>query len=100
MERRWIGVGGVVLAVGLIATGSVAEAFILVPTPLRTVLKENQFIYSARVGKIDPARPSAVFLVEDDLKGKFPYRRLPVNLTGDTSAKKYDHTAKLLRRLA
>src|SRR5262249_20922736 len=43
---------------------------------------------------------TAVLLVEDDLKGKFPVRRLPVNLTGDQEAKKDNHTPQLLKRLA
>jgi outer membrane protein assembly factor BamB len=100
MQQRWTWVGGVILAVGLLASGQRAEAFITRLTPLGEVLAEYKFICTARVDKVDPARPATVFLIEDDLKGKLPYRRLPVNLTGDRDAKKHNHTAQLLKRLA
>jgi outer membrane protein assembly factor BamB len=100
MQQRWIWAGGVILAVGLIATGQRAEAFITRPTPLRLILLENPYIFTTRVEKVDPNRPGAVFLVEQDLKGKFPHRRMPVNLTGDEEGQKHDHPAKLLKRIA
>jgi outer membrane protein assembly factor BamB len=100
MQQRWTWVGGVILAVGLIANGQRAEAFITRPTPLRLILLENPFIFTGRVEKVDPSRPAAVLLVEQDLKGKFPYRRMPVNLTGDEDGKELDHPAKFLKRLA
>src|SRR4051794_31108663 len=96
--QRLIRVGAVVLAVGLIAVES-AQALITLPLPLKAILAENKFICVLRVDKIDPQRPGVVFLVDEDLKGKLPYRRLPVNLTGDTDAKKLNHTAELLKRL-
>src|SRR5271166_3768002 len=97
--QRLIRGGGIVLAVGLIALGS-AQAFVTRLTPLKDVLAENKFICVLRVEKIDPKRPGVVFQVDEDLKGKFPYRRLPVNLTGDTDAQKLNHTAELLKRLS
>jgi outer membrane protein assembly factor BamB len=100
MRQRWIWAGGIALSLGLMATGPRAEAFITRLTPLSDVLAEYKFICTARVDRVDPARPATVFLVEDDLKGKLPYRRLPVNLTGDRDAQKHNHTAELLKRLA
>ncbi|HYT92341.1 MAG TPA: PQQ-binding-like beta-propeller repeat protein, partial [Gemmataceae bacterium] len=100
MRRRLIHVGGLVLAVGLFVVGPAAQALITRPIPLKGVLAENPFICIAQVEKVDPARPATVFTVEEDLKGKFPHRRLPVNLTGDKEAAKYKHTPQLLKRLA
>src|SRR5262249_53169603 len=74
--------------------------FITAKLPLRTVLKEQEFICVARVERVDPKRPAVVLVVEDDLKGKLPFRRLPVNLTGDVLAKKHKHSAQMLKRLA
>jgi outer membrane protein assembly factor BamB len=97
MRRRCLGTTAILLAL-LAATP--AHALIVRLIPLRDVLAEQQFIVVARVDSVDPNRPAAVFVVEEDLKGKFPFRRLPVNLTGDAEAKKLDHTPQLLKRLA
>src|SRR5262249_49556539 len=68
--------------------------------PLKAVLDDAQLIFTVTVDKLDPDKPSVVFLVEDDLKGKTPFRKLAVNLTGDAEAKKGKQTPQLLKRLA
>jgi outer membrane protein assembly factor BamB len=91
---------GLVLAfVFFFAAGS-AEGVIKRLTPLREVLASEQLIFTVKVEKIDPDKPSVVFLVEDDLKGKASFRKLPVNLSGDSEGQREQHTAKLLKRLA
>lgn len=69
-------------------------------TPLKEVLASEQFIAVATVEKLDPDKPSIVLVVKDDLKGKVPFRRLSVMLTGDSEAKKDKHVPQLLERLA
>lgn len=99
MRQHWIWAGGLIL-ITLVGLGGPAWGIITRLTPLRDVLAENRFIAVARVEKVDPGRPATILTVEEDLKGKLPYRRLPVNLTGDADAKKDRHTDKLLARLA
>src|SRR5262249_12393261 len=67
---------------------------------LRDVLEKSTFILVVKVETIDPDRPSVVLEVDEDLKGKAPFRRLPVNLKGDSEAAKKKDTPNLLKRLA
>jgi outer membrane protein assembly factor BamB len=84
----------------LLLSAQPALAVITRLTPLGEVLKEQQFICVAKVEKLDREGPTAVLVVSDDLKGKLPYRRLPVKLVGDSDAKELGHTPQLLKRLA
>ncbi|HJT78433.1 MAG TPA: PQQ-binding-like beta-propeller repeat protein, partial [Gemmataceae bacterium] len=56
-------------------------------------------IFTAKVDKLDPERPGAVLTVDQDLKGKAAFRRLAVNLEGDSGAQREGESAKLLKRL-
>ncbi len=69
-------------------------------TPLSEVLANEQWIFTAAVESLDRDRPAAVLVVRSDLKGKAPYRRLPVMLTGDRTAQAEKQTPRLLDRLA
>ena len=77
-----------------------AGAVIERPYPLETAIKDSQFIFAAKVDKLDPDKPSVVLTIGDALKGKVPFMRLPINLTGDADAKKKKETPQLLKRLA
>src|SRR5947207_91737 len=88
------------VALVVFVTASPAYGVITRLTPLKDVLAEGQFIFSAKVEKLDPDKPSVVLIVDDDLKGKAPFRRLPINLKGDSEADKGKHTPQLLKRLA
>ena len=76
-----------------------AHAVIMKLTPLAEVIESEQFILVAAVEKTDPQKPSAVFTVEKALKGKTPFERMPVNMTGDDEAKKENDTKIVLDRL-
>src|SRR5271165_2551199 len=90
----------IAIAVVLLLAGTpAAHAVITALYPLRVVLADSPYIVTAQVELVDAGKPAAIFTIEEDLKGKFPVRRLLVNLTGDSEAKKDDHTAKLLKRL-
>src|SRR5262249_19047942 len=67
--------------------------------PLREVLASEQFIFTAKVAKLDPDKPALVLQVANDLKGKAPYRKLAVSLTADGEGQRGEHTPKLLKRL-
>ncbi|HXG08932.1 MAG TPA: hypothetical protein VNK04_04015, partial [Gemmataceae bacterium] len=99
MRRSFVWVGALLLAVAGLAAQR-TEAFITTLTPLRGILADSQFIFTVKVDALDPDRPSVVLIVDEDLKGKAPFRRLPVNLTGDQAAQKAKHPAQLLKRLA
>lgn len=68
--------------------------------PLKEVLASEQYIAVAMVETLDRNKPCVVLTVANDLKGKVPFRRLPVLLTGDGEAKKERHVPQLLDRLA
>lgn len=90
----WIGVGVSVLLLG--GSSSSAYAFIEHKVLLKDLLRDCEYVFKAKVESVDPSRPSMVVIVESDLKGKFPSRRLPINLAGD----KENHTPELLKRVA
>ncbi len=77
-----------------------ARALITALTPLSNVLAESTFIVSAKVESVDAEKGTMVVVVEDDLKGKSPIRRLPIVLKGDAEAKKKNHIPQLLKRVA
>src|SRR5947209_353093 len=100
MRRRGLWIGAGVLVLALCWLTAEALAFVTRPTHLKDQVSDNQFILVARVEKLEPQRPAMILVAEEDLKGKFPYRRLPVNLTGDELGKKHNHTPEMLKRLA
>jgi outer membrane protein assembly factor BamB len=77
-----------------------AHAVIKALTPLRAFLSDSQFIVIAKVEKLLPDRPGMVLTVAHDLKGKAPFRKLAVNLRGDTEAQKQKESEQLFKRLA
>ncbi len=76
------------------------QALITALTPLSSVLAQSTFIVSAKVESVDADQGTMVIVVEDDLKGKSPVRRLPIVLKGDAEAKKKNHVPQLLKRVA
>ena len=83
----------------LLLTAFPAPAVILKLVPLKEVLEKEELIFVASVDKVDPDKPAVVFKFEEKLKGEIPFEKIPVNLTGDTEAKKGDHTKVMFDRL-
>ena len=83
----------------LVATPAIF-AVIMALLPLQTVIRSSQFIVVAKVEKLFPEKPAMLLNVEDDLKGKLPFRKVPVHLKGDSEANKLNHVPQLLKRLA
>lgn len=100
MQRRFAWAGGMILGTGLMILPPAAQAVISRLTPLREVLGAEQLIFMSRVAAVDPIRPSLVLQVEEDLKGKTPFRKLTVNLTGDSEGIKEHQSTQLLKRMA
>ncbi len=69
------------------------------PLPLKGVIAQEQVIVLATVDAADPDKPSVVFKVAENLKGKPPAERLPVNMTGDSEAAKSKQVPELMARL-
>ena len=86
------------LVVLLLASLS-ADAVIMKLTPLAEVLESEQFILVAAIEKTDPDKPAAILKVEKALKGKPPFERIPINMTGDAEAQKQGDTRTILDRL-
>ncbi|MCS6977654.1 MAG: PQQ-binding-like beta-propeller repeat protein [Gemmatales bacterium] len=93
--RISVGLGLCILGMVLGAVPS-AEGFIEHKILLKDLIRDCEYIFRAKVESVDPSRPAMVVVVESDYKGKFPARRLPINLTGD----KENHTPELLKRVA
>ncbi len=90
----------ILAAVTLFALAGSAFAIIQALLPLEAILSDSEFIVVSKVEKIDAAQPMVVFAVQEDLKGKAPFRRLVVPFKGDDDARKLDHVPQLLKRLA
>jgi outer membrane protein assembly factor BamB len=94
-----LGMSGLLVGLGFLLLGTPAQALFTRPLPLNTILKTN-YVCTAKVEKLDPDRPGMIVVVDGDLKGKLPLRRLPVSLKGDSDAQKHKHIPQLLKRLA
>ncbi len=86
----------------LFLSATAVQAVITKLTPLAEVLESDQFIFVAKVDKLDPDnkdRPTATFKFDKKLKGEVPFDRIPVNMTGDDEAKKAGDTKTIFDRL-
>jgi hypothetical protein len=84
----------------LLAVVPSAPGLITSPLKLSKMLDDAVYICTVKVETIDAEKLGAVLVVDEDLKGKFPVRRLLVNLKGDAEADRYGDTKKLLKRIA
>lgn len=79
---------------------SPSDAVIMKLTPLKEIISTEDWIFVTIVERVEPDRPGVVLRFAENLKGKAPFERLAVNLTGDTEAKQGNHTQIFLQRLA
>jgi outer membrane protein assembly factor BamB len=98
--RKCDRMAAVLVVLGLLLTEMHAHALITVLTPLQDVLKQSTFIVTAKVESVDAGKPEMVLVVDEDLKGKLPLRRLAILLQGDAEAKKRSHVPQILKRVA
>src|SRR5713226_7754203 len=92
--------GTLILGIAVWLAASQVQAFITALYPLKDVLAGGQFIFMAKVEKIDPDKPALVLGVGEKLKGKPSFDKMPMNLVGDSEGQKAKHTPQLLKRLA
>jgi outer membrane protein assembly factor BamB len=88
------------IGVALLVATQTSKAVITRLTPLREVLASEQLILATKVEKLDSEKPAVVLQIEEDLKGKAPFRKLPIHLAADSEGQREKHTGKLLKRLA
>src|SRR4051794_33681494 len=69
-------------------------------TSLADMTSEASFVLTAKVETLDSTRPSMMLAVEDMIKGKPGWKKMPVLLTGDKRAEKLKEQPQLLKRLA
>jgi hypothetical protein len=77
-----------------------AHGVITVLLPLRDVVQQANYVCVAKVEQFLPDKPAMVLAVQEELRGKSPFRKMPVVLQGDEEAKKLNHVPQLLKRLA
>jgi outer membrane protein assembly factor BamB len=88
------------VGIAMLLAATPAQALITRLTPLRDVLQESTFIVSARIDSVDAGKPALTLVVDEDLKGKLPPRKLAVLLKGDAEARKHEHVSLVLKRVA
>src|SRR5690242_19188946 len=90
-----------VVATFLCLVSVVAPAFAVITAliPLSALLQEPKFIVAATVEALDAEKLTAVLTVEQHLKGKLPFTRLPVNLNGTAKKDIPDLTKRLAPKL-
>lgn len=99
MRQRFAWTIGMLLGAGFIMVEP-AHAVIKKLTPLREVLAGHQYIFMAKVEKLDPDKPALILKVEENFKGEAPFKKLPINLTGDSEGQREKHTPILIKRMA
>src|SRR3989442_989828 len=69
-------------------------------TPLQVFLEDSTAIVLAKIDKIYPEKAALVLNVQEDLKGKAVYRRLPVVVKVDRAAENENYIPPIMKRLA
>jgi outer membrane protein assembly factor BamB len=87
---------------GLIAVGVPSPAFAVVKVarPLLGFIDESNIIVLVKVQEFHPDKPALVLNVQEGLKGKLAFRRLPVVAKLDTAAPNQNFVPAILKRLA
>src|SRR5579883_1625570 len=94
------GMVGVFVGVALLLSQTPAQALYTALTPLQKILQQSTFIVTAKIESVDADKPAMVLVVQENLKGSMPVRKLAVLLKGDAEAEKKDHVSQVLKRIA
>ena len=97
-RRSWL--GGVLLALAFFGLAERASAAITSPRNLSDFIADANFIFTAKVDSVDAEKLGMVLTFDENLKGKVPFQRLPINLKGDSDSDKLKHRPLLLKRVA
>jgi outer membrane protein assembly factor BamB len=90
---------GMVLGLALLGA-TPARALITRLLPLSEMLEDSPFIFTATVESVDADRPALILAVDENLKGKAPFAKVPILLKGDAEAARSKQVPQLLRRVA
>ena len=90
-------VAAVLLVVLLVAP---SQALITRLTALQDLISDANLILLTRVELLDGERPAVVLAIDEALKGKPTWKKVPVLLKGDGRAIKFKESPQLLKRLA
>src|SRR5262245_44901506 len=102
MRRLFLGLAVTTLALGFFLSEQPAKAVIMTPIQMKQVLKQTEFIFTARVESFDAEKRLVVFKIEDHLKGKLPFEKLTTALPEDPKDPKRENNqaSRLVKRLA
>jgi hypothetical protein len=88
-------------ALALLLVAIPANAYIQAEISMKQVLAKTQFIFTAKVESFDADKRTAVFTVDEQLKGKVTFQKLHMALAADKeTAREYNKPSYLLKRLA
>ena len=85
---------------GLLAA-TAASAYIQTEVTMKNVLARTQLIFAAKIETFDKDKRTAIFVVDEHLKGKVPFKKLLMALPADREgAREYNKPSHLIKRLA
>lgn len=89
------------IALALLLLAIPANAYIQAEISMKQVFAQTQFIFTAKVEAFDAEKRTAVFTVDEHLKGKVTFQKLHMALAADKeTAREYNKPSYLLKRLA
>src|SRR6478752_3462184 len=100
MRGRFIWIVLALLAMWLFFSLNRAQAVIKAETPLKAIEGAAVYIVVGKVERFFPDKPAMLVTVTEDIKGKAPFRTLPVNCkVADEKAFKENLIEPVLKRL-
>jgi outer membrane protein assembly factor BamB len=94
---RWITAS--ILAIVFLLAWQNADAVITAKTPLKAIVGSSTYIFVGKVEKFFPEKPAMVVAITEEIKGKAPFRQLPINCkVADEKAFKANKIEPLLKR--
>ena len=99
MRGRFALIAGLLFGVMLVFTYNRADAVITAKTPLDAIESSALYIVVGKVEKFFPDKPAMLVTITEDIKGKAPFRALPINCkVADEKAFKGNQIEPLLKR--
>jgi outer membrane protein assembly factor BamB len=96
---RFAWITGAILGTFLVSWWNHAHAVITAKTPLSAVEGSSRYVFVAKVDKYFPDKPAMVVSLAEDIKGKAPFRLMPINCKiDDAKTFKDNQIEPLLKR--
>src|SRR5436309_1126722 len=100
MPTRFAWIAAALLGLFLIFSWQQVRAVITADTPLTTIEGSAEYIFVAKMDKFFAEKPAMIAIISEDIKGKAPFRQLPVDLkVTDKKLAEKNMIAPLLKRL-